>query len=387
MADRAAVLGLGMVTPLGHGAEASAAAIRAGLARFAELPWSAAVYGSPVVGAVVVGVTDGLLGADRMARLAAGAVADLAENAALSARDLAGAGFYVALPSPDRPGVDPSVASSIGRRIGEACSIGGVEARTRVFPAGHAATHAALVEALVDLRSRRVPRAIVGGVDTLVEPDTVAHYHAIGRLKSGDRPVGVMPGEAAAFFALELLGPAEARGATILAVLEAPATAVEPITIDGSGVCDGSGLAAAVARTLAALSDGGARTGLLAGDLNGEPYRSEEFAYMVARALGGVETPCRLWHAADCIGDTGAASGAVAIALAARGLARGYARTADALVFASSEGGLRGSVFLRRHSSNYGGQVARGRLQPAPGALADSPARPSPEGARENTKG
>ena len=34
---------------------------------------------------------------------------------------------------------------------------------------------------------------------------------------------------------------------------------------------------------------------------------------------------------------------------------------------------------------NYGCQVDRGRLQPAPGALADSPARPSPEGARENT--
>jgi CheY-like chemotaxis protein len=40
-----------------------------------------------------------------------------------------------------------------------------------------------------------------------------------------------------------------------------------------------------------------------------------------------------------------------------------------------------------RESTNYGSQVAGGRPPPAPGAVADSTARPRPEGPRENTNG
>jgi 3-oxoacyl-[acyl-carrier-protein] synthase-1 len=344
-----AILALGMVTPLGHGADATCAGLRAGLTRFAELP-GIEVEGAPVIGAAVRGVTDGTLGLGRFVRLAAGAFRDLIDGAALTERELATAGVYLALPSEDRFGLDPRLGETIARRIGEWCEVSGLDAKTRVFPAGHAGVVIALVEAMKDLESRRIGRAVVGGVDSLVEPGTVAHYHERGRLKHGDRPVGVMPGEAAAFFLVEPLAAAEARGAAILATIEAPATAVEPVTVDKDGVCDASGLTDAARRTLGALPDGGASTGLVIGDLNGEPYRSEEYGYLVTRALSGVvQTPFRLWHPADAIGDTGAASAAVSIAAGARALARGYARTSDVLIFASSEAGLRGTVFLRKH--------------------------------------
>jgi 3-oxoacyl-[acyl-carrier-protein] synthase-1 len=342
---------MGMVTPLGHGAEASCAAIRAGLTRFSELP-GIELDGAPVVGASVHGVTCGHLGLDRFTRLAASAVEDLVRAATMSERELGVTGLYVALPPEGRPSLDARIAGSIGRRIGEQCGIAGVEARTRVFPVGHAGAVQALAEATNDLHAKRFSRAIVGGVDSLVEPGTIAHYHALGRLKIADRPVGVMPGEAAAFFLVELLPAAEARRATIAATIDGAATAVESVTIDAddvSGVCDGAGLTEAARQTLAALPDRGGGIGLLVGDLNGEPYRSEEIAYMAARALDGVATPWRLWHAADAIGDTGAAAGAVAIVTAARALARGYARTETVLCFASSEGGLRGTVALRKH--------------------------------------
>lgn len=226
-----AILALGMVTALGHGAEASCAALRAGLNRFAELP-GIEIEGAPVVGAAVREVTDGTLGLGRFVRLAAGAFRDLVDGAALTERELATAGVYLALPSEGRPALDPRIGASIAARIGEWCEVGGLEAKTRVFPSGHAGVIAALLEAMRDLESRRVGRAIVGGVDSLVEPGTVAHYHAQGRLKHGDCPVGLMPGEGAAFFLVEPLGAAEARGAGILATIDAPATAVEPVTID-----------------------------------------------------------------------------------------------------------------------------------------------------------
>jgi len=349
--DRFAILGLGMVTPLGHGAEASCAAIRAGLARFAEMP-DVVVDDLPVVGARATSITEGLTGAARFTRLACGAVTDLVESTSLSPQDLASAGFYVALPPfADRPGLEPELAATLGRSLGEACAVTGLDARTRIFSSGHAGVIAALAEAVKDLRSRRVPRAIVGGVDSLVEPATVARYHARNRLKVDGRPVGLMPGEAAAFFLVEALAPAEARGAAILATLEAPATAIEPVLIDGDDdlVCDASGLTECARHTLGALADGGARTGLVIGDLNGEPYRSQELAYLVARALEGLQSPWRLWHPADTIGDTGAAAAAVSIAVGARALHRGYARTEGALIFASSDSGLRGTVHLAAH--------------------------------------
>ena len=46
----AAIVALGMVTPAGHGAESSCAAIRAGIARFAEMP-EVEIEGAPAIGA------------------------------------------------------------------------------------------------------------------------------------------------------------------------------------------------------------------------------------------------------------------------------------------------------------------------------------------------
>src|SRR6202044_3021251 len=114
-----------------------------------------------------------------------GAARDLARSAALGERELATASLYLALPPKERPGTDPRLAAIVGKRIGAELEIRGLEARTRVFPSGHAGAVAALSEAVKDVRARRVSRAVVGGVDTLVEPDTVAHYHAKGRLKHG----------------------------------------------------------------------------------------------------------------------------------------------------------------------------------------------------------
>jgi 3-oxoacyl-[acyl-carrier-protein] synthase-1 len=170
--------------------------------------------------------------------------------------------------------------------------------------------------------------------------------------------VGFLPGEGAAFLLIEPPLEARARGARVLCSIEAPATAIEPVTAREGAPCDGTGLGAAIEATLSALGDRGAETGLLLTDLNGEPYRAEELGYAVVRALRHVKAPFRVWHAADCIGDTGAASSAIAACTGARALCRGYARTGHALVCASSDSGLRGSVYLR--APKDGGAFAGG---------------------------
>jgi len=81
-----------------------------------------------------------------------------------------------------------------------------------------------------------------------------------------------------------------------------------------------------------------------------DPSRSSvagKLGYAVVRSLAHVKSPFHLFHAADCIGDAGAAASAIAACAGARALHQGYARTRGALLCASSDGGLRGAAYLR----------------------------------------
>jgi 3-oxoacyl-[acyl-carrier-protein] synthase I len=365
VANAAVITGIGMVTPAGYSASAACAAIQAGITRFAELD-AQTLPGddgapAPVVGSSIQGVTDGTRGLGRFTRLAADALRDLMETGGLPESGFATAGFYLALPPPDRPGADPRLASDLGARLERWCHIKGAAARTRLFPGGHAAFIEALAAALRDLGRGTFTAAVVGGVDSLVEPETVQFLHAQGRIKTPDTKVGLIPGEGAAFALIETPLRARARGAVALCSIEAPSTAVEPVTITSRDPCDGSGLSAAMTQTLSQLDDQGAETGLVLTDLNGEPYRAEELGYAMVRALHHVKTPFRIFHAADCIGDTGAAASPIAACAGARALHRGYARTSHALLSASSDGGLRGAVYLRTPAAGPASGEERGR--------------------------
>lgn len=346
-----AITALGLATPLGIGAEASCAALRATLSRFVAIETAALAGddGQPVrlVVSSVRGVTDGLDGVERLAELAALALRDLLASARLSDREADAAPLHLALAEP-RADARAVIVSELTERLERSVGLLGLGERTSPYPAGHAGAIAALEQAAAAVRSGAAPRAIVGGVDSLLAPDVVQALHAEGRLKAGERPVGVMPGEAAAFVLVEPAPAAEARGAAPLATVAGVATSRETATIrDEDAVCHGAGLSDAMARALASLPGSGEGLGLIVCDLNGEPYRSEELAYAATKVLGGVQAPFRLWHAADSIGDVGAASAAVSLAVAARALHRGYARCDEALVVASSDGGLRGAAALR----------------------------------------
>lgn len=347
-----ALSGVGMVTPLGDGADASCAALRAGISRYQEMPWLGAGLVDrderPVipVGATIREWAEGYTGLGRFTRLAANALRDLFDRAGVTPADLASAAVYVALPEEGRPGVDPRVASSLGARIDEWLGLRSA-LRMKAIPRGHAGFVEALSLAARDVAEGRAPRAIVGGVDSLVDARTVEALFRAKRLKAGDRPVGLFPGEGAAFALIEPIATASKRPAWSRVTIEGAATSTEG-ALDPSKPSLGVGLGDALRRTMAALADRGESVGLVVSDMNGEPWRSEELAYAMTRALSGAKTPFRLWHAADCIGDTGAAAPAVGLGMAARALAKGYARTATALVVASSDGGLKGSFAVRK---------------------------------------
>ena len=342
-----ALTGIGMMTSVGLGAFASCAALRAGLVRIRELDLAQGTEGlatrRPLVGSPIKGLTDGYFGLGRWARLAVDGLRDLLANARLDAGSLAQAHMYIGLP----PATSPERQQQFATRLAQWLQVPGLVSRIHLYPQGHASAIRGLGDALAQLRQGRLALAVVGGLDSLVEPDPLTRLRDEGRLKTEDHPVGFVPGEASGFFLLETPGMVQRRKARVLAWLESAHSAHEPVTAASGQPCDGQGLGQAITSTLDALEDRGAATGLVITDLNGELYRAEEFSKAVPRVLRHLCAPWRLWHPADCIGDTGAASSAIAVCMGARALFRGYAATNQVLTCASSEDGLRGAVSLR----------------------------------------
>jgi 3-oxoacyl-[acyl-carrier-protein] synthase I len=351
--DRAAVVtAIGMTTPVGLTAAQSCAAVRAGISALTELEYFIVMKDEfpqgPMLGCAVRPVTDGYVGLGRWTRLATAAMTDLVDAAPLSAGDLAAAGLYLALPPLGRRGVDPRIAERLGLRIAQWMDVPGLERRTRVFAEGHAAGALAIQSAVADVTGGAVPLAIVCGVDSLVEPASLRFFLEKKRLKTDDHVDGFVPGEAAACLLIEPKGRAVSRGARPLASVEAASVAVEPVTIWASDPSAATGLSDAARGALEQLADRGQSTRLVVCDLNGETYRAKEFGTAAARVLSAVPNPFAVWHAADCIGDTGAAAFIVSACVGARALLKGYAKSDAVLLLGSSDDGLRGAVSLRR---------------------------------------
>lgn len=346
-----ALTGIGMMTSVGLGAYASCAALRAGIVRIRELDVPQGTEGRaamlPLVGSPIKGLTDGYFGLGRWVRLAVDGLRDLMANAALGTGHLSQAGLFIGLPTPAWPGGTSERQQQLAARISQWLQVPDLGSRIHFYPEGHASAVRALGDALAQLRQGRLAMAVVGGLDSLVEPEALTRLRDAGRLKMDDNPVGFVPGEASAFFLLETPLMARRREAGVMAWLESSRLSREPLTADSGLPCDGQGLGQAITETFEVLGDRGASTGLVINDLNGELFRAEEFSKVVPRALGHLRSPWRLWHPADCIGDTGAASGALSVCIGARALRRGYAATDHVLTCASSDEGLRGAVYLR----------------------------------------
>lgn len=346
-----AITAIGMTTPAGLTAAQTCAAVRAGISAIGELDVEIETESYdlvPVNGCAVLPVTRGYFGLGRWTRLATAALRDLVANAGLPEGGLATTGLYLGLPPSARPGVDAKISQLLGRRIARSMGLAGLEARTRVYADGHAAAARACEDAVAHVQQGIVERAIVCGVDSLIEAETLAFFRTKRRLKAADRVDGFSPGEAAACFLVERAEQARVRGVQPLAALEAVSTGNEPLTIWSDEPSPATGLSDAMLELLAQLPDAGHGTGVVVSDLNGEAYRSREFGNAAARVLSAIPTPWKVWHAADCVGDTGAASFTISACIAARGLAKGYANAERALVLGSSDDGLRGAISLCR---------------------------------------
>lgn len=339
------IIGCGASTSLGRSAPASATALRAGISRFCEHPYLLNQVGEPMVVARASFVGP-KRSDDRICILAQAAATE-----ALAAVDIrwrtARLPVVVGLP-PIRPGRGQDLPKRVARAITSATGEAGP---VQTIECGHAAGLLALEHAVESIRSGREKLYLVGGADSYLDVDTLEWLEDMGKLHGAGRrnnAWGFVPGEAASFL---LLAAVDGRTASSSVRAEcavlAVASAAETCLIDTDAVCTGAGLTAAMRRVLDHLP-AGIRVDEILCDLNGEPYRSDEFGFTLARTSDRFADADRYTAPADCYGDTGAASGPLFIAtkLVTAGL-RVAGKESHCLVWTSSDSGERGCALLR----------------------------------------
>lgn len=354
-----AMTAFGATTSVGWDVVTAAASIRAGLMRPRQLLDPEILDDEthelvPVVGHPIQGLTDGFVLFGRWLRLARTAVEDLLGSLSTPLRS----GFWerslllLATPVPDEhvflAGTDMTLAAireQVGFALLEDLQLPISHKQVEVVPFGHIACAAALQQV-----AHRVgvdcDRALVVAVDSLMDPLLVENLAARGRLKYGGNPVGLSPGEAAVALLVESArDPARriAKGTLLLRAVSLRSPAGEKAEQERRTGC------ALTDCIKEALDQAGIErfTGDVYLDLNGEPWRAQQWGMALTRIQARFDGKIHL--PTTSVGDIGAASGALGVCLSARAFARRYARAGASLVVSAAETGSTACIALETH--------------------------------------
>jgi 3-oxoacyl-[acyl-carrier-protein] synthase-1 len=315
------------VTSIGHSGPATFAAARAGIAgTVATERFPRRLGGRPIAHSPVEGFADNTTPAERMQALALRGANELLRGRAL--RDP----VPVLLVAPRvRPGWSEQDAEALASRLFGCLRERLDRSQSGLYLGGADAGLMAMRDAVQMMQRDRIPRCLVGGVDSLLDATLLDWLEALRRLPGGDDPSGMIPGEGASWLLLEQPGTWQ-PGDVLLTGLghgfeSAPWYEGEP-TI-------GDGLTEAVRQASRAAGEG--RSAIVMTDANGEDWKVREWTYAYIRNAEAIGEPLDLRHPASCWGDLGAAAGIALVGLASWVLRRWSEAGTRILVTASAD--------------------------------------------------
>ena len=336
------IIGLGAATPIGTSAWSSAAAVRAGINAFAKHSYMVDAVGLPMHVASFPWI-DAVRGiAERIGDALVTAVQEALAPLPQPPPPIA---LLVNLPPP-RPGLPADLARRIGVRLDD--EFAGVFERVTFAALGHAGGLVGLQSAQQWLATRPDCVCIVAGADSYLDPDMLEWLEQTDQVHSAGKrnnAWGFVPGEGAG--ALLLAAPELLRRLRLTPFGSVRGVGVgrETELIGTGSVCLGLGLTGAVRTAVTPLRDEQRLTDVYC-DMNGEPYRADEYAFVVTRTRERFVSASDFVAPADCWGDVGAASAPLLIVLACIAGAKHYAKGSAALVWASSVSGERGAALI-----------------------------------------
>jgi 3-oxoacyl-[acyl-carrier-protein] synthase-1 len=335
------VAGIGAACAAGIGIAQISAALRASVNVFASEPsFPSQTNGSPMLLATAEVLDIHLPWQDRLAWFVDQALGqlnpplELLLDAGVWDSELPHLPLILSLPPP-RPGMSPQAPAHIVRRISRALKLPVDPHQSAMIRSAHDGALCGLGLAGRILSVKEPALVLVGGVDSWITIEALHELEAQRRLKCAGAPNGVIPGEGAAFLLLANEALASRAGIDSGIVVLAHSRETEPNPWYEQRPCLGEGLTRAL-RSVFTRAEHQVRTDITFNDLNGEPWRADEWAMAYLRTQAFHSEPLNLWHPADTWGDTAAAAGALLSALAAHELSRDRALE-RALVWCASD--------------------------------------------------
>lgn len=354
-----------MITAVGPDRLNSCAAIRAGLVRSQQIPYFSILDNesqevTPLVGRSIRGLTEGFFVQGLWVRLGAACLDVLVENAGLpgpsATKFWSRTGLLAVTPPIDDGRFDCNGGYTVAKlkeaylgRLSQVLRFSIATENMDVVPLGHTGTVAALERAATMITEHGLERIVVLSVDSYLDPLTLDWLVEFERLKTPTSPTGLIPGEAAACFVVEACGKVGDKGAAVRALVHEPALGSEENHYFSGERTQGAALAGVILQALATSRNTSTTfSGDVISDVNGEEWRTYEFACARVRLSKQIGSQAHFVLPATTLGEIGCASGAVAICIAMSSFERNYAQQDSVLIASSSDNGGVGAVLVSK---------------------------------------
>lgn len=332
-----ALLASGMVTGVGLNAPASCAAIRCGLNNFAETRFMDSA-GEWIVGSQVP-LAQPWRGRPKLVHLVVPAIRECLEQIKDTPPERVP--LFLCVAEKESPGRLDGLDDLLLEEVQTALKVRFHES-SAVVAKGRVGGVEAIKQARMAIYSRNLPLSIVAGVDSYLVAGTLMEFEKRDRILTGKNSNGFIPGEAGSAV---LIGPESHKTDQDL-LISGIGFGEEKATIDSEEPLRADGLVQAIKLALAEAN-------LSMGDLdyritsvNGEQYWFKEAALALTRILRERKEEFDIWHAADCIGELGAAIVPCTLGIALAASRKQYAPGKRALCHFSSDNGLRAAMVL-----------------------------------------
>jgi 3-oxoacyl-[acyl-carrier-protein] synthase I len=335
-----AVLRTGLVTAVGLSSPAACAAIRARVTQTQQTRFID--QSGEWINASSVPLEEPWRGGHKLAAMASMAITECLSDT--PRQDWSSIPLWLCVAEKSRPGRDPRVDDQLYLDIVQ--QLGARFAQdSAIVPHGRASVGTALFQARKLVYERHKPLVLIVGVDSVLNWSTLSAYERADRVLTSRNSNGFIPGEAAGAI---LVGRPSGRSELLCTGL---GFGMEPATIDSQEPLRADGLVKAIEGALAEAGCGMHDIDWRICDVSGEQYYFKEAALALTRLLRERKESLDIWHAAECTGETGAAAGVIAVAVADAAGRKAYAPGPAALFHASNDSGERVAAVL-----TYGGR-------------------------------
>jgi 3-oxoacyl-[acyl-carrier-protein] synthase I len=205
---------------------------------------------------------------------------------------------------------------------------------------GRASMAVAMVAADKLIQQGGCRQAIIAATDSLLHWPTLSSLEKSERLLCETNSNGFMPGEGAA--AVLVRAPSDGLELRCKAV----GFGVEKVHIASEEPLRAEGMSNAIQQALTDSQRQMHELDFRITDLSGEQYYFKEASLALSRTMRSTKEKFDIWHPAECIGETGATSGLVLLAVADAACRKSYADGPNILAHMANDAGQRAAVIF-----------------------------------------